>query len=290
MAIGKSLLIVAAVLVASLAVSCGDDEENGAEPTATTKEAPTSAEAIRLAKVYEQGLDALNRGDVDGVMAGYADDAVFAIIECVGGPCVGREAIRNVFEFYVAEHLNITTRDLEVSGNTLTTTFEIRSDGVRAAGLERILGGFKVEVRDGRISEIRGLPPDFGDPDTAAWYALLGTTGLNFDLAPGQNPDQSPGSAFLFPWNGRTQVMIGIEPGLEGVPQPIHIHEGSCADLGVEVAFPLQDVGGGKSLTIVDVPLAELRTRNFAIDVHPEEGIDVYVWCGDIPPPETSTN
>ena len=46
MVLGKWLLPVAAVLVVLLAVSCGDDDENVAEQTATTKDALPSPEAV----------------------------------------------------------------------------------------------------------------------------------------------------------------------------------------------------------------------------------------------------
>lgn len=106
----------------------------------------------------------------------------------------------------------------------------------------------------------------------------------------------------------------------EDEPHPAHIHDGSCANLG-GIAFPLNDVtydgmttgnmamGGTPtadssmstpmamgetvgsasavpletSVTLVDVPLAQIADGQHAINVHlSAEEIDTYIACGDI--------
>ncbi|HEY7034938.1 MAG TPA: plastocyanin/azurin family copper-binding protein [Thermomicrobiales bacterium] len=88
-------------------------------------------------------------------------------------------------------------------------------------------------------------------------------------------------------------------------PQPVHIHDGTCAALG-DVVFPLNDVGSGMmsdgtpvaagafvgaqsavpvaiSVTTVDATLASLADGNHAINVHKSATeIGTYVACGDI--------
>ena len=64
---------------------------------------------------------------------------------------------------------------------------------------------------------------------------------------------------------------------------PVHIHFGSCADLG-EVAAPLTDIDAdGMSETTVDLTIDELTGGQYAINAHESaENITTYVACGDI--------
>ncbi|MFZ8844362.1 hypothetical protein [Thermoflexus sp.] len=65
--------------------------------------------------------------------------------------------------------------------------------------------------------------------------------------------------------------------------QPAHIHEGTCANLNPKPAFPLTPVRDGKSTTVVNVKLADLLAKPFAINVHKSaQEISVYVSCGEI--------
>ena len=81
-------------------------------------------------------------------------------------------------------------------------------------------------------------------------------------------------------------------------PHPVHIHSGTCAELG-DVVFPLTDVAGPAndversgpesaipiltSDTVVDVPLQEIIDGGHAINVHlSSEEIGTYIACGDI--------
>ena len=64
---------------------------------------------------------------------------------------------------------------------------------------------------------------------------------------------------------------------------PVHIHFGTCDDLG-EVAAPLTDIdASGMSETTVDLTLDELTSEEYAINAHESaENIGNYVACGDI--------
>ena len=67
-------------------------------------------------------------------------------------------------------------------------------------------------------------------------------------------------------------------------PQPVHIHEGTCDNLG-GIAYRLKDVNFGDSETPkVKVKLDDLQTGNFAINLHDSLGrVDEYTACGNIP-------
>jgi hypothetical protein len=115
-------------------------------------------------------------------------------------------------------------------------------------------------------------------------------------------------------------ALMARAQGEEDQPHPAHIHDGSCATLG-GIAFPLNDVaydgiatgnmamegtptadssmstpmamgemvGSASavpletSVTLVDVPLAQIADGQHAINVHlSAEEIDTYIACGDI--------
>ncbi len=80
-------------------------------------------------------------------------------------------------------------------------------------------------------------------------------------------------------------------------PHPAHVHQGTCTNLDPNPYLPLVDVApvGGEwkgaptaisiatSVTLLDVPLEELRASTYAINVHESaDAIDRYVACGAI--------
>jgi hypothetical protein len=82
--------------------------------------------------------------------------------------------------------------------------------------------------------------------------------------------------------DGTTTVDILVDGATGG--HPAHIHSGTCADLG-DVVYPLTDVdASGESVTVVDVPLADLLSGGpYAINVHlSADEIGTYVACGDV--------
>jgi CHRD domain len=108
---------------------------------------------------------------------------------------------------------------------------------------------------------------------------------ITVDLAEENESGQS-GTATLTPNDdGTFEVAIELSPGGDA-PQPAHIHEGTCPDVG-DVAIALNDVVDGTSTTQnVDFSLEDvLRTDSpgYAINVHKSAAeSDVYVACGDI--------
>ena len=92
---------------------------------------------------------------------------------------------------------------------------------------------------------------------------------------------------------GRAQTPVAQTAGPD---HPVHVHAGSCAELG-DVDYPLQDLvipDGDRtgpesavpvtvSETIIDVPLQQLIDEGHAINAHlSNEEIDKYIACGDI--------
>ncbi len=244
---------------------------------------PASAQADP-ADILNQGVDAFNRGDVDAVMELYADGAVFAgIVPCAPVECGGKGAIRNAVEFYVADNIHITIVSSEVSGSMVTGSAQIESDMVRGAGAERFVSSYLVELSGDKIAQQR-FDFDVSDSETAAFLAEVGANTVSVQLAPDHPTGQIPGWAQLLGFGDRTAVTVSLSmPGPEGVPQPVSIHEGSCAELGA-VAYALQDARGGISATVLDVPLSDLQTGNLAVNVQQSrDDPNTHVACGDIP-------
>ncbi|HET9660944.1 MAG TPA: CHRD domain-containing protein [Thermomicrobiales bacterium] len=83
--------------------------------------------------------------------------------------------------------------------------------------------------------------------------------------------------------DGTTTVDILVVGATGG--HPAHIHSGTCTELG-DVVYPLTDVNArGESVTVIDVPLADLQTAGpYAINIHlSADEIGTYVACGEIP-------
>lgn len=84
--------------------------------------------------------------------------------------------------------------------------------------------------------------------------------------------------------DGQVTVTLNMMGGEFPTAQPAHIHIGNCPEPGA-VQYPLLDVVGGTSETVLDVSMEELLASSemLAINVHksaPEAS--VYTACGDI--------
>lgn len=110
-----------------------------------------------------------------------------------------------------------------------------------------------------------------------------GPTTLVFSLSALNNSGES-GTATITPISD-TQSRVSVE--LTGAPasaQPAHIHMGACPTPG-GVKYPLTNVVGGKSETVLDVTVAALQAQlPLALNVHksPQE-IGAFVSCGNLP-------
>ena len=82
--------------------------------------------------------------------------------------------------------------------------------------------------------------------------------------------------------DGETAVTIGVVAAGITEPMPAHVHTGTCASPGAEVAFPLTDLAAGASNTVLKVPLDDLIATPYAIDIHASAADDKVVACADI--------
>ena len=82
--------------------------------------------------------------------------------------------------------------------------------------------------------------------------------------------------------NGTTKVIVDTTGG-SACPQPIHIHEGTCAALNPSVKYALTSMVNGKSETTVNVALSAILASPHSVNVHKSaQEAAVYVSCGEI--------
>ena len=99
------------------------------------------------------------------------------------------------------------------------------------------------------------------------------------------NSSGESGTATLSDVGGnKTKVVIAVTGQPANVPQPVHVHKGTCAQIDPAPAYGLTTLANGKSETVIDQPLSSLQRERFAINGHKSaEDAKTYVFCGDIP-------
>jgi ketosteroid isomerase-like protein len=126
-----------------------------------------------VAGVTQGRNTSINRGDLAGTMAFYADDAVLVGLGlCAPTPCTGKAAVQKEIERQIADKLNHTTATpatARFSGGILSGgRNELRSNSIKAAGVDRILIWQTSEVKNGKIVSQR-QEPDMGDAQTVTY-------------------------------------------------------------------------------------------------------------------------
>lgn len=108
-----------------------------------------------------------------------------------------------------------------------------------------------------------------------------------YTLAEVESSGQS-GTATIEPTeDGTTMVTLALSGGNYTAPQPAHIHDGTCEEVG-EIRFPLTNVVNGESVTTINLPFEQARTlmdsgQDLAINVHRSaQQIDMHTACGDL--------
>ena len=96
-----------------------------------------------------------------------------------------------------------------------------------------------------------------------------------------ENDSGQTGTATLTPVGNQTWVDIDVTPGISGIQ---HVHVGSCGtDTLGGVVYDLGTIGAdGTSSTLLDVPMADLQTGGFAINLHDATDPSIYTSCGNI--------
>src|SRR3954471_11548184 len=97
-----------------------------------------------------------------------------------------------------------------------------------------------------------------------------------------QNGSGENGGATLTGTDTQLTVSIEVANGTS-VPQPAHIHKGTCANLDPVPLYPLNNVVNGRSETTLPITLGDLMSGEYAINVHKSAAeASIYVSCSDL--------
>jgi hypothetical protein len=98
-----------------------------------------------------------------------------------------------------------------------------------------------------------------------------------------QNGSGELGTVTLTAVGDKTRVDVALANAPTDVPQPAHVHSGSCSTLDPKPKYPLTTVVDGMSTTMLDVPMSQLVAGGLAVNVHKStKEIPVYVTCGEL--------
>lgn len=102
-----------------------------------------------------------------------------------------------------------------------------------------------------------------------------------FKLNPTGQSGQS-GTVTITAQGATTRVVIALTGEPAGAHQPAHIHVGDCTHPG-GVKFPLTDVVGGHSTTIIDKPYSQVVVAGTSVNTHKSAAeLNVYKACANL--------
>lgn len=111
----------------------------------------------------------------------------------------------------------------------------------------------------------------------------LAQTPLVISLTEQNGSGESGTATFTETSNGTVRVEVVINNAPAGVSQPLHVHEGTCANLNPAPKFPLTNLENGTSTTEITTTLEALLASPHAVNGHKSAAeASVYVFCGDI--------
>ena len=137
--------------------------------------ARSATAATDLRVIVQAQTDALNKGDLAGVMSYYADDVVVTGNVVCAQRCVGQAGTRPSIATQIAQHANYQIISLRepTTGNG-TGRIRVVADAIKACGQQRVEADFTVKVAD-KIT-MQDVQFDLKDPQTAAFHRRAGET------------------------------------------------------------------------------------------------------------------
>lgn len=131
-----------------------------------------------------------------------------------------------------------------------------------------------VVVSAALIAAVAGCGGGSNDEDIAA-------TELVVELVEQGGSGQTGTATFTAREDGRTRILLELTNPPD-LPQPAHVHSGTCDDLG-DAVVALTSVDQGRSDTVADMSLESLERGGFVIHAHKSEAeYDISVACSPI--------
>lgn len=99
-----------------------------------------------------------------------------------------------------------------------------------------------------------------------------------------QNGSREDGTATLTQVGSSVRVKLALLHAPPGVPQPAHIHPGSCNSMNPSPRYPLLNVlDGNATIVLQQTDLTSLQGDKYVINVHRStSNLMTYVACGEI--------
>ena len=119
-------------------------------------EALTLNEAVALVNALN---DACNADDVERALAFFADDAVVKTLPPPpSGQAIwtGTQQVRAWLQWQADEHFHVASRNIQVTGNTVTWDSTVALDTFRRIGLDGVEVAVEAVVQDGKITSFTG--------------------------------------------------------------------------------------------------------------------------------------
>ncbi len=100
-----------------------------------------AAQQPDLASIVRQDAEAINKGDIAGIMSHYTDDAVLVAQPFCPPevPCHDKPTIQHIYEQMTAGGTQATITSQDASGNVVKSRYEVRGGAATAAGVERFV-------------------------------------------------------------------------------------------------------------------------------------------------------
>jgi len=169
-----------------------------------TTVAPSGAQAQSprdAAVVYQEHIDATNRGNAAAAAAVFTADGVLIIGGCPAGTgCVGT-AIQARIQASINAHLRGTILYIQQDNNIITAVEQWRGDPMNAAGIERAVFKVTLTFTGDKIAR-RVVELDLSDPQTARFAAPPAPPAP----APAVIPPQTGDGGLISNNRGQTQV------------------------------------------------------------------------------------
>ena len=146
-----------------------------------------------------------------------------------------------------------------------------------------VVGGFVLYAKKSQNGAVGSTATPGQAQETTTPSALPMEASAKNVLLSVQNDSGETGVASLVEKDGKLLVVLNVMGTPEDVPQPAHIHSGSCPTPG-EVIHPLSNVLNGKSETTLDTTMAELlKKMPLVVNIHKSvKEAKSYVACGNL--------
>jgi plastocyanin len=155
--------------------------------------------------------------------------------------------------------------------------------------LAHVVNGISLTMVDANLASL--LTGDFAinvhhSGDDIGTYVACGNVPAGASQATvalsAMNDSGQDGTATLIDMGADTTVVVSVAQGEGDAPQPIHIHAGTCEDLG-GVEHALTTAASGFSVTTVAESMSNLLGGGLAINLHKSGSeTSVYVACGNL--------